>query len=99
MSPVFNEKIMRAKKARVSRFMKKMGYSHQIGTHMTQKNHKDTKDDALHFTAMMRVKVAEMDPDDIINMDQTPTPYLSHKSDIRTQGNEDHSHLFLYVGY
>jgi hypothetical protein len=30
--------------------------------------------------AMMREKVAEMDPDDIINMDQTPIPYSYHTS-------------------
>ncbi len=80
MSPAFNEKSMKAKKASVTRFVKKMGYTHRIGTHVAQKNHKDTEDDALHFMAMMREKVAEMDPDDIINMDQTPIPYSYHTS-------------------
>jgi hypothetical protein len=80
MSPAFNEKSMKAKKASVTRFVKKMGYTHRIGTHVAQQNHKDTEDDELHFMAMMREKVAEMDPDDIINMDQTPIPYSYHTS-------------------
>jgi hypothetical protein len=37
MSPAFNEKSMKAKKASVTRFMKKMGYTHRIGTHVAQK--------------------------------------------------------------
>ena len=71
---------MKAKKASVTCFVKKMGYTHRIGPHVAQKKHKDTEDDALHFMAMMREKFAEMDPDDIINMDQTPIPYSYHTS-------------------
>ena len=57
-----------------------MGYSHRIGTHVAQKNHKDAEDDAQHFLSYMRQKVAAMDPDDVINMDQTPIPYSYHAS-------------------
>jgi hypothetical protein len=72
MSQSFNDKSMKAKKASVARFVNKMGYTHQIGTHLAQKNHKDVEEKALHFIMMMREKVALMDPDNIINMDQMP---------------------------
>jgi hypothetical protein len=74
MSHTFNNKSIKAKKASVARFVKKMGYTHRIGTHVAQKNFKDAEEDALHFIAMMREKVALMDPDNIINMDQMPVP-------------------------
>jgi hypothetical protein len=80
MSETFNQKSMKAKKASVARFVKKMGYTHRIGTHVAQKNYKDTEEDALQFIVMMREKVALMDPDDVLNMDQTPIPYSYHTS-------------------
>ena len=80
MSHTFNNKSIKAKKASVARFVKKMGYTHRIGTHVAQKNFKDAEEDALHFIAMMREKVALMDPDNVINMDQTPIPYSYHAS-------------------
>ena len=64
--------------ASVARFVKKMGYTHRIGTHVAQKNHMDAEEEAFHFIMMMREKVALMDPDDIINMDQMPIPYSYH---------------------
>ncbi len=76
----FNVKTMKAKKASIARFVKKMGYTHRIGTHVAQKNHKNTEEDARHFMSYMRQKVASMDPDDVINMDQTPIPYSYHTS-------------------
>ena len=63
---------MKAKKASVARFVKKMGYTHRIRTHVAHKNYKDTEEDALQFIVMMREKAALMDPDNIINMDQMP---------------------------
>ncbi len=80
MSHTFNDKSIKAKKASVARFVKKMGYTHRIGTHVAQKNFKDAEEDALHFIAMMHEKVALMDPDNVINMDQTPIPYSYHAS-------------------
>ena len=46
MSRQFKEKTLKAKKASISCFVKKMGYSHRIGTHVAQKKHKDSEDDA-----------------------------------------------------
>ena len=43
-----------------------------------KKNHTDAEEDALHLIMMMREKVALMDRDNIINMDQTPVPYSYH---------------------
>ena len=42
MSPAFNEKSMKAKKASVTRFVKKMGLSHCAATHTAQKHFKET---------------------------------------------------------
>jgi hypothetical protein len=80
MSQSFNDKNMKAKKASVARFVKKMGYTHRIGTHVAQRNHKDDEEDTLHFIMMMREKVALMNRDDVINMDQTPILYSYHTS-------------------
>jgi len=57
-----------------------MGFTHRIGTHVAQKNHKDAEEEAANFMMMMRQKVVQMDPDDVINMDQTPIPYSYHTS-------------------
>ena len=57
-----------------------MNFTHQIGTHVVQKNHKEAEEEVIHFIMMMYEKVVWMDPEDIINMDQTPIPYSYHTS-------------------
>jgi hypothetical protein len=44
-----------------------------VSTHVAQKDHKETEEESHHFILMMRdkVAVAGMDPDYVINMDQT----------------------------
>ena len=44
--------------------------------HMAKKDHKETEEESSHFMSLMRQKVLGIDPDDIINMDQTPIHYL-----------------------
>ena len=43
--------------------------------HVAQKDHKETEEESAHFMTLMQQKVLGMNPDDIINMDQTPVPY------------------------
>jgi hypothetical protein len=46
-----------------------------MSTHVAQKDHHETLQESLHFISMMPHRVAGMDPDDILNMDQTPIPF------------------------
>ena len=48
-----------------------MGFTHWFGTHVALKNHKNAEEEAAHFMMMMHQKMAQMDPDDVINMDKT----------------------------
>ncbi len=75
LSQVFKDKSIKAKISSVNRFVKKTGLSHRVSTHVAQKDHKETEEESAHFMNLMRQKVLGMDPDDIINMDQTPVPY------------------------
>jgi len=59
-------------------FIKSIGMSHMVSTHIAPKDHKETEEESHHFIPMMRNKVAGMDPDCVINMDQTPIPYSYH---------------------
>jgi hypothetical protein len=43
--------------------------------HVAQKDHKETEEESAHFMTLMRQKVLGMNPDDIININQTPVPY------------------------
>ena len=56
--------------------MKRVGLSHQVSTHVAQNDHKETEEELSHFMALMRQKVGT-NPDDVINMDQTPILYTS----------------------
>ena len=77
LSQVFKDNSIKAKISSVTRFVKKTGLSHRVSTHVAQKDHKETEEESAHFMNLMRQKVLGMDPDDIINMDQTqyPTPF------------------------
>ena len=74
LSQVFKDKSIKAKISSVNHFVKKTGLSHRVSTHVAQKDHKETEEESAHFMTLMRQKVLGMDPDDIINMDQTPVP-------------------------
>ena len=44
-------------------------------THVAQKNYRETQEESSHFLVLMRQKVSAMNPDDVLNMDQTPIPF------------------------
>ena len=75
LSQVFRDNSIKAKISSLNRFVKKTGISHCVSTHVMQKDHNETEEESAHFMTLMRQKVLGMDPDDIINMDQTPVPY------------------------
>ena len=64
-------RLWKQKKANVGHFIKKMGSNRRVGTHVAQRNHKDAEEEATQFMMMMHQKMAQMDPDDVINMDKT----------------------------
>jgi hypothetical protein len=78
--PAFRSKSMEARKRIVTRFTKTMGLSHRAATHTAQKNFQETEEESRHFIEMMKEKVAEYDPCEIINMHQSPIPYSYHSN-------------------
>ena len=78
LASYFNGKNINAREKAVLCFTKTMGLSHHTATHTAQKNHQDMMEKSRHFIAMMKDKVADKDPSDIINMDQTPIPFSFH---------------------
>ena len=62
----------------VRRFLHKIGLTHRVSTHVSQKCHMETEDAALDFMEFMRRKVENMNPDHVLNMDQTPIPFTFH---------------------
>ena len=78
--PSFRSKSMEARKRIVTRFTKTMGLMHQAAMHTEQKNFPETEEETQHFIKMMKDKVAECDPCDLINMDQSPIPYSYHSN-------------------
>ena len=69
---------MDARKRIVTHFTKTMGLSHQAAMNTAQKNFQETEEESRHFIEMMKDKVAEYDPCDIINMDQSPIPLVGY---------------------
>ena len=57
----------------MTRFTKTMGLLHLAAMHIAQKNFQEMKEESGHFIEMMKEKVAEYDPCDIINMDPSPS--------------------------
>ncbi len=80
LSSDFKDKSTSSKKSMVYRFVKKLGLTQRIATHVAQKSHQETEAEAKNFVAVMRDKVSYLDPDHIINMDQTPIPFSFHSS-------------------
>ena len=78
LSENFRNKTLLAKKAVIFRFLKRVGLTHHVSTHVAQKDHHERLQESLHFISMMNHKVAGMDPDDVLNMDQTPIPFSYH---------------------
>ncbi len=62
----------------VRHFLHKIGLTHQVSTHVSQKSHMETEDAALDFMEFMRRKVENMNPDHVLNMDQTLIPFMFH---------------------
>jgi hypothetical protein len=77
---MFRSKSLEAKKRVVTRFTKMMGVTHLAATHTAQKNSDETEEESIHFIKMMKNKLAEYNPCDVINMDQSPIPYSFHSS-------------------
>jgi hypothetical protein len=87
LSSAFRSKTKVAKDHIVRRFIKKVGLVHRIGTHVAQKHHEETAADSADFIKNMRPIVACRDPDDVLNMDQTPIPFSFHsKKTLETKG-------------
>ncbi len=76
--PSFKNKTPRAKELSVFRFTKSIGLTQRSATHTAQKHFNETAGDAKDFIDMMRLKISGKNPDDILNMDQTPIPFSYH---------------------
>jgi hypothetical protein len=78
--PVFKNKTKTAKIKYIQRLLNMIGLSHGVLIHVAQKDHQVTEEEFCNFILMMRNKVQDMDPDDVISTDQTHTPYSIHAS-------------------
>ncbi len=74
----FHAKTMSAREQVVRRFMHSVGLTHCLGTHTTQKFHKEMEVAACNFMELMQHKVADMKPDNVLSMDQMPIPFSYH---------------------
>jgi hypothetical protein len=76
--PEFRDKLMEAKSClpfrEIDRAFPSFSNPHR------QKNFQETKDESPDFIALVKEKVASVDPDDILNMDQTPIPFSYHST-------------------
>jgi hypothetical protein len=80
LSNNFKDKTTKAKITCIQRFVKWVGLSNRVSTHVAQKNHRETEEESSHFLVLMRQKVSAMNPDDVLNMDQTPIPFTFHRT-------------------
>ena len=78
--PAFKEKSIRAKELAVHRFTHSVGLTQHQATHTAQKHLSEMEADAQDFIATMKEKVAGRNPNDILNMDQTPIPFSYHSN-------------------
>lgn len=76
MLPSFCAKSSEAISSTTQRFLHQVGLAHCVATHRAQKSHVETEA-AMEY---MRHKVANMNPDQVINMDQTPIRFSYHKN-------------------
>lgn len=73
--PEFRTKSMEAQKKVISHFEKSIRLSHHSANHNAQTNPKRTKNKSTDFNALMKEKVACVNPEDILKMDQKPIPF------------------------
>ena len=95
MSENFQNKTLLAKKAIVFHFLKRVGLTHRVSTHVAQKDHHEMLQESLHFISMMHRKVAGMDPNDVLNMDQTQIPFITMQIAPWKTRNQDHPCLII----
>ena len=61
--------------------------AHCMATHTAQKDFHQTEEELKHFVQFIKTKIADKDPCDIINMDQTPIPFSFHSNKtLETKG-------------
>ena len=77
LSHEFAIKTWKVKARSVSRFLKKWGYVHRLGTHKSQTDPSLVQDEAREWMAMIVPTLVgpERDPNFILNMDQTPVKF------------------------
>ncbi len=76
--PELCEKTISAREQIVWRFMKSAGLTHRLGTHTAQQSPKVMEQAARDFMELMHQKVAHMNPDHVLNMDQMSIPFSYH---------------------
>ncbi len=89
--PEIREKTIYAQNQIVRRFLTSAGLTHCVGTHVAQRDSKEMESLAQEFMSLMRHKVANMNPDHVLNMDQTPIPFSYHNKQRGREGSEDSS--------
>jgi hypothetical protein len=62
--------------------MKAVGLTHHATSYTMHTHFLEVEADAKNFIAMMKVKLHGRNPDDVLNMDQTPISYSYHASKI-----------------
>jgi hypothetical protein len=76
--PELCEKNIRSRDQIVRRFLFSAGLVHRVSTHVAQRDPKEMEGTAQEFMSLMRHKVGNMNPDHVLNMDQTPIPFSYH---------------------
>ena len=78
ISREFREKSMTARYSAIRRFINVHGFMHRMGTHLSQRRPSETEEIAVDFVHVTREKLQMSCRDEayIINMDQTPVPFL-----------------------
>ena len=69
---------MQAKAMAIHHFTCLLGLVQHAATHTAQKHFTEMEDNTKDFIVMMRVKVQERNPNNILNMDQMPIPFSYH---------------------
>ena len=69
---------MIARHSTIRRFINGHGFVHRMGTHLSQRQPSEMEENATDFVCVTREKLQMncRDEDYIINMDQTPVPFL-----------------------
>jgi hypothetical protein len=93
LSENFRNKTLLTTKAIAFHFLKRVGLTHCMSTHVVQKDHHEMLQESLHFISMICHKIAGMNPDDVLNMDQTLIPFSYHANHTLEKRNQDHTCL------